>query len=236
MKDLNLLVISDTHCGSSVGLTPTGFERLSLSRSERRKRHWRIYRNLLKSFPPIDILICNGDMIDGKQRKEGSTGLLTADLSEQITMAQRCIEVVGAKEIHLTRGTPYHTSGDMDFEDELAQRVSANSICNHKQLVVRGLVFDFKHKIGASGIIHGRFTALAAERAWNIEWARRKKYLLADVIVRSHVHYYGQCGGYEHAVKRPWYGITTPALESLGGKFGTLLCRGTVDWGWSCSL
>lgn len=231
MKDLNMLIISDTHCGNSVGLTPSGFERLSLQRSDRRKRHWQTFRSLLRSFPPIDVLIGNGDMIDGKQKRWAGTGLLTADLSEQLDMAQCCIEAVGAKEIHLVRGTPYHTSGDMDYEDELAKRVHADSICNHKQLVKRGVVFDFKHKINSSGVVTGRFTALAQERVWNVEWARRKKYLLADVIVRSHVHYFGQCGGFEHSTMRKWLGITTPALMSLGDKYGTLLCKGTVDWG-----
>ena len=47
----------------------------------------------------------------------------------------------------------------------------------------------------------------------------------ANVIVRSHVHYFNYCGGSN------WLALTTPALMGLGDKYGSRVPSGTVDYG-----
>jgi len=79
--------------------------------------------------------------------------------------------------------------------------------------------------VGRSIIPHGRFTALGRERLWNVLWAEHDEYPKADIIVRSHVHYYGGCFGSN------WEAITTPALQGPKTKFGARIATGTVDFG-----
>jgi hypothetical protein len=120
--------------------------------------------------------------------------------------------------------TPYHTGQEEDWEDVLAREVGAK-IGAHEWVDINGLVFDVKHHVGSSQIPHGRHTAVARERLWSQLWAEREQTPKADVIIRSHVHYFDYCGG------RDWLAMTTPALQGLGTKFGARRCSGTVDFG-----
>ena len=96
---------------------------------------------------------------------------------------------------------------------------------DHPQIDINGAIFDIKHKIGGSSIEHGRHTAISKERWWNILWQDVDNSAKADVLIRAHVHYYRGAFGPD------WVGWTMPALQSLGTKFGSRQCVGTVDYG-----
>jgi hypothetical protein len=68
----------------------------------------------------IDILIVNGDAIDGRGEKSKSTELIATDQQEQCDIATECIEYVGAKSILMSRGTPYHTGKGEKWENLMA--------------------------------------------------------------------------------------------------------------------
>jgi hypothetical protein len=85
---------------------------------------------------------------------------------------------------------------------------------------------SLKHKIGSSGIPHGRATALLRDALWDIMWSGveyedRKK---ADILIRSHVHYHMYAGNRNHLA------MTLPCLQISSG-FGERQCQGTIDHG-----
>ena len=230
--DKRVLIIADTHCGHLAGLTPPEYqyEFLDTSKTKRndyakqQKDLWQFYADIVNSLRPIDILILNGDMIDGKGDRSGGTELISSDRAEQVNMAMQVIEFVEAGSIVMTYGTPYHVGKDEDWEAVLADKVGAK-IGSHEWIDVNGLVFDVKHKIGSSTIPHGRYTALARDALWNDLWAKRGGQPQADIIVRSHVHYHVYCG------ERKRLALITPALQGHGSKYGSRICSGTVDTG-----
>jgi hypothetical protein len=113
----------------------------------------------------------------------------------------------------------------MDFEDEVYRDVSADEIGGEVWVEVEGVTFHAKHKVGGSIIPHGRHTQLARDRLWNVLWNEHSGHPKADVILRSHVHYFGFHGD------KNYLAMTLPALQGLGSKFGTRQCTGTVDFG-----
>ena len=123
-----------------------------------------------------------------------------------------------------TYGTAYHTGDGEDFENLVASDLNAK-IGSHEWVDVEGVMFDLKHHCASSSVPHGRHTGVARDRLWNVLWNERAMSPKADVIVRSHVHYYDFCGGVN------WLGLTTPALQGLGTKYGSRRCSGTVDFG-----
>ena len=223
-----VVVLADFHCGHVVGLTPPQHN----ERSERTKAsaavrsvYWDWFAGELKSLGPIDLLIANGDLIDGKGEKSGGTEQLTADREVQAEMAADVIKFCKPRNVTITYGTSYHTGRDEDWEKVVADEVGARKIGSHDYIEIAGLVFDTKHHIGGSQIPHGRYTAIARERLWNQLWAERGDYPKADVIIRSHVHYFAFAGG------PGWLGIVTPALQGAGSKYGTRIPSGVVDFG-----
>jgi len=226
-----VVVISDLHCGHRVGLTPPGWQyHASAANIERRKYAkmqagvWKFYAETIDHLQPIDILIVNGDLVDGKGERSGGTEQLEPSFIKQAEMAAECLRYAQAKHIVITYGTPYHAGADEDFEGIVAKNVGA-SIGSHEFVNVDGLIFDIKHHIGGSTIPHGRFTAVARDYLWNELWAARNGQPRAQILIRSHVHYCIWCGTPDALM------IVTPGLQGYGSKYGTRRCSGTVDIG-----
>lgn len=226
-----LLAIGDLHCGHLMGLTHPDFDatpkrndthRFKLYRE--RRRMWKFFAETVSRLKP-EILIVNGDAIDGKGKKSGGTELLTTDRTEQVDMAGAAIESVGASQVYMTFGTPYHTGQYEDWEREIAKAVKAAKIGGDDSLSVNGLVFNYRHYIGRSSIPHGKYTPIARDRLWNVLWNDRGEYPKAHVILRSHVHYFAYCGDAD------WLAMTLPALQGYGTKYGARQMSGMVDFG-----
>lgn len=228
-KKKRALVISDLHCGHQVGLTPPGYHvPVTSDRQEKwaavREDLWSYFSDAVEKWRPYDILVVNGDALEGKGVRSGGTELIHSDRSEQCKIAEMVIRYIKAPVIRMTYGTASHTGTEEDWEDIIARAVGAR-IGSHEWLEINGTVFDFKHKIGSSQIPHGRLTAIAREILWNREWAVRGLQPKADVLIRSHNHYY------EHCDHDECLGFVTPALQGFGSKFGARECSGTVDIG-----
>lgn len=232
-KNKRVVVISDLHCGHAVGLTPVSWHS-TLAKSaptflkeleHTRQKLWQFYFDTIKKLQPIDVLLVNGDAIDGSGTRSGGVELITSDRHQQADMAAENIKLAKAKKVIMTFGTDYHTGEQEDFEMDIARDVKAEKISAHEWIDVNGLVFDMKHHIGSSSIPHGRHTQVSKERLWNILWADHGENPKANIIIRSHVHYHNFCGGTD------WLGLTTPALQGLGTRYGKRKCSGIVDFG-----
>lgn len=227
-----VVIISDLHCGHRAGLTPPTWQYDINSENKERVHYARIQSGIwdwlveeIKSIGKIDVLICNGDAIDGKGEKSGGTEQLESDMMRQGEMAVECIRQFNANKIYMTYGTPYHTGKSEDFEYIVAKELGAE-IHDHPFINVDGLIFDVKHKVSSSVIPHGRHTAIGRESLWNILWATQEEIQPnADITVRSHVHYY--------AFSETWgkSNLITPALMGFGSKFGSRQCSGIVNIG-----
>ena len=97
-----ILVLADLHCGHFCGLTPTPYQvrpaGTGLARKKREKyaaiekEAWSWYIKAIKRCGPFDIVVCNGDAIDGKGTRSGGTELLAVAQDEQCRMASACLK------------------------------------------------------------------------------------------------------------------------------------------------
>ena len=239
-----VLAIGDLHCGSCVGITPPAWQWDWTDRSTTKRNKygriqrelWEAYGRILVSLAPIDVLLVAGDMIDGKGKRSGGTEQITTSLQDQVDMAVEVINYVklrGARKtgklpIVACYGTTYHVAEDGDdAENIVARDCGFTSIGSHEWPSVNGHVFDLKHKIGSSSIPHGRHTAVARDMLWNELWSDSERGLQprAKTLIRGHVHYHQFCGN-GHRL-----GMTLPALQAMGTKYGSRECSGLVDWG-----
>jgi len=224
-----VLAIGDTHCGSIHGLTPPNTisvsgDNLAARTEDERRECWNWFAEKVDALRPIDVLMFNGDAIDGKAAAQEGLEQLTVDMLEQVEMATKIVEFINPERAVFTYGTPYHTGKGEDFEKILADNVGA-PISSVEQVSVGGVVFDMRHHLGRSGVPHGRQTPLAREQLWNLLWATRGDFPLADVILRSHVHYFTYTGGPD------WVAMSLPALQMPGTRFGVRRMTGIVDFG-----
>ena len=234
-RSKRVLVLSDFHCGHVVGLTPPGWQwpieqaephKLAIAQTQR--IYWDWYESEVREHGPYDVVFLNGDAIDGNGHRSGGTEQLTTDRQEQAKIAKVCLRPAmnwnPRPKLVCTYGTAYHTGDAEDFESEIPTLYDGK-IGGHEWVSVNGLVFDLKHHCGSSGVPHGRHTAQARERLWNVLWHEAGNCPKANVIIRSHVHYYSGSFGPN------WLALTTPALQGLGSKYGERRCSGIVDFG-----
>lgn len=226
-KFKRVVVISDQHAGHRVGLTPPPFQTAIKGRKyyNIQRELWKKFSFIIDKLKPIDILMANGDCIDGRGSRSGGTELIEIDRRKQIDIAAYAINYCDAKKVVITRGTPYHTGVNEDWEDQLQEKTKASKIGDHEFYDVNGVIFDVKHNIGASSIPHGQFTPVARDRLWNLIWSEYEMQPKADILIRSHVHYFLGAKGVD------WDAFITPALQGMGSKFGAKICSGLIHWG-----
>jgi hypothetical protein len=221
-----VVIISDLHCGALTGLTSEQYRISPAYPSVRNVQEtmWNWYKGEIDKLGQVDFLIVNGDAIDGKANKLGGRGLITADRSEQVDIAKDAIDYVNASKIAIIKGTRYHVGDDEDWEEVLAERVNADKVGIHDWYQIDDVIIDCKHKVGSSSIPHGRYTAIAREKLWNDLWAERGLQPNADILIRSHCHYFVHCGDAKSLR------IITPALQ-WSTDFGSREMSGTIDVG-----
>lgn len=209
------VILSDMHCGHLFGLTPPAYQlkpeqtegsRLKQKAYDWQRATWDWFEPELRSLGPIDIVISNGDAIEGKGYRSGATELLTADRREQIKIARAVIEATGAPRVVVIRGTPSHTGEEEDWEDVLADHFGVEAQ-DHAWLERDGIVMDFKHHIGSTTVPRNGPPSLNRDTIWNLLWAEKKLQPKSNFFVRSHLHKFYQCGDEDYT------SIITPPLQ-----------------------
>jgi hypothetical protein len=245
-----VLVFGDTHCGARTGLTPPGHQQHVdddnawpefLSDDIRRKfcdtqtKTWRWVKAKWQKLGPIKLAICNGDAIDGCGFRSGGQEQITPEHSIQATMAIKAFSVIEAKNWCFTFGTPYHTGRSSHAELQIAQwfknrpGVDQVKVGAHEWPEVNHYTFDVKHKVGGSTTPYGRGTSIMKEDLWNQTWHAMGGQPRADILIRSHVHYYQPMWRVVNGRRK--FMSTLPALQALGTNYGGEQCSGTVDYG-----
>jgi len=232
-----VLICGDSHSGHRAGLTPPGWQWHEDADAPRKAKWavlqrecWKWFVREVSRLKPIDLLILMGDIIDGKGRRSGGTELIESDRNEQVDMALKWIRWIGAKEVRMIRGTPYHVGEEEDWEDDIARSLGCK-IGDHDwyEEEKTGIVFDCKHHVVNSTIPHGRATPLLREQLWNLVWAEYEEQPRADILVRAHVHWYLGCDFVVNG--RPKRVSTIPALQGMGTRFGARQMSSHVDFG-----
>src|SRR6266568_4957347 len=211
------IVISDMHVGSIYGLHPPRF----VSADDRQVpqnpgQHytwacWMDFANKAKEFGP-DVVVFNGDAIDGKQQLQHATEALLPALVDQKAAAIESLrflqERIPRAKWYFTQGTEYHDSKGAEALEDIAAALNATKYVGAGpgrytrevlDLELEGTVCNFAHHISPT---MGFYRATAADREgqWSAMAAKdaSKGVPKADACFRSHVHYFVHV---EHASK-----------------------------------
>ena len=223
---MRIVIVSDLHVGSEAGLTP-------FATNKTQGQLYNRWADCIQHFGARpDLLICNGDAVDGLQLKGRGRG--DSDwISKQIDGAAVLLNEWRAKNICIVSGTPYHVAagnGCIDFEELLSNdMISRGRNCTFTRKLNMELCGWFRlqcrHKIGSSGVPYGRMTAPNRSKAWGALNAGLDGKRAPHLSVFSHVHYWGYGEDAFGAT------MTTPAWQAIGGAFGDTACDGHVDLG-----
>lgn len=185
------------------------------------KESWNWFLNTVNLYKPFDVLIANGDLIDGRGEKSGGTELIVSDRFKQVSMASEIINTIDAKDVLITRGTDYHVGKCEQFEERIAEQTGAREIADRLRFIVSGHLFDVRHHTGGTTVPWSDATAVLKE----LSLENMKNSDDVNVMIRSHVHKYVdvKIGPNQRA-------FTTPALQGYS-RYGAKRCLGRVNFG-----
>jgi len=238
----SVLVVSDMHVGASTAICSPDPEISDLDTSYKPNKlqrelysTWNNCIDRLSQKPTV--LVVNGEPCDGGNKRQLGNQSWTTNLSDQLNDASKLIKKIPHQSLLLTRGSNYHVTIDgTNFEEIIAKQLGADRYrafggCGYTDyyalIELYGKHFNFTHHVGFNKWAAYRTTALAREMAGMV--FEKDKMGKADVIVRSHVHYF------VHIEFTNTHGFTSPAWKFpdshlfRGGAAGTTPDIGMVE-------
>ena len=228
MKVLRIGVLADSHCGHEFGLVPRQWEGQTRGYSAGAIGHiqrsfWKWYEAEVATVAPVDVLVCNGDLIDGRGERSNGQELIVSSIDEQIEMAYRAAALWRAGRVAVIAGTPYHTGAGEEKERLLAQRLGGTFHAEHT-LQHGPCRLHFRHPVGG-GTAAGRVSTLLRDQIARILYDERIKRPERYLVVRSHAH------AYLSVATSAGRGLITPGLQ-LRTRYGNRL-DGHTDVGFA---
>lgn len=228
-----IFVGSDVHAGHFAGLTPPEWHyprhgalgEISAMQSEL----WEFFSTTVDAFKPFDAAFWVGDMIEGDGDRNNGVELITSDRLQQAAIACGVVKRVGAKFNRFVHGTPSHTGKAEDFENAVAKEFRAK-ITPQAWVRRSGVVFNLKHKVGGTGVPHGKGTAIMKDVLWGQIWADMEAQPKTNITIRGHTHRYFLYDDVGPG-NTPKMGICLPALQAAATKYGAKECSGIVHFG-----
>jgi len=218
-----ITLTADWHVGSMTGLT-------SNPQNNIQEKLLKSFKVCAKKYGKPDILVINGDIIDGKQLKSAGAGLTEDDIRNQEKDAIKLIKLIKPREVILVSGTAYHVgieSSEAKIAETLNEYVGIPSTYTRKLNMVVNDWFKLqaRHHIGSSGVLQGRATASGRSLMWEVLNAVLTGNKIADLSVFAHVHYYD--------LHQSAFGTTLvlPCWQALGTPYGDERCDGHIDIG-----
>lgn len=230
MKDKTILVINDIHVGSEHAICSE-----SPIANGHKKRPNRLQRKLLKGWKqcikmidnPPDIIVVNGEPIDGNNKKGYSKELWAQELTDQVRDFVKLFDMLPLKrdksgrvltKVYMTRGSSYHVDIEgTPIEEFVGDFIGAELIDGlrasyHIPLNVNGKLLSFAHETGFSRNYPARGNKLAQE--WTTHAASVNKRDRWDYSIRAHIHQINERG-----FGPKWRGITCPCWKYNVGDY-----------------
>lgn len=207
-----ILVVSDLHCGSIFGMLPPNFETSDGTirpQNAGQKHLWSCWNATVDyaNKVGIDVIVVNGDVVDGTQRAQHGTELSLPLLFDQKGAAIDTLRPISTlAPMYFVKGTEYHDSkagAEVEAVAEDLHAVRYDGIGQGKfakdilDLEVEDVVVNFAHGISVAAGFY-RATAHDREGIWSALAGKDGKMPKADAVVRSHAHFFIHV---EHASK-----------------------------------
>jgi len=214
MKDI--LILSDMHVGSLWGLWPPDFEaddprsdnRLRFHQNHTQKQLWKHWKDMVAKVNP-EIIIFNGDLIDGQQRKSIGREVVTSRLETQIAACIDIIRTLPEVPMYFTQGTDYHEMPDGSAVEHYIAKEFNGEFGDDLLIDECGIRMHVGHAISTSSSSWQYWpTALSRDLLLLALHSSDQKYGSVDVAIRSHRHNF--CG----AIFKNQIGVITPCWQT----------------------
>jgi hypothetical protein len=227
-----LVVLSDLHCGSTVGLLPPGF--VTLEGNEVRQNLiqrwlwacWTDAAQWARDFVGSDpwALVLNGDAVEGVHH--GGKDIVSTDAADHVAAAEQCLALFKPTASYLVEGTECHVGSR---EHSLGKSLGARprTLDNGKLsyvwpellLDVNGVLCSINHHISPSSRVYLEGSGLSIAMGNEQLECVRAGHPVPRVICRAHRHRRGEYsdGSSTICVTGAWQALTRHGRKVVTG-------------------
>ena len=221
-KSKIIVLLSDLHIGSVVGLWPSEFisnEGFPIGQNPFQKWLWACWEDCHKWIAktagdqPYDLVI-NGDLVEGIHHR--TTQVMSADVGDQSSAVIQILEPITSKaaSLHIIKGTECHTRND---EIRLGRVLGASKNPENGQnawdnldIEINGTLINFAHHISATSRPYLEAGAHSIALGTITHSRARVGKRVPSVICRAHRHRHGiwTDGNQASLITGAWQGLT----------------------------
>jgi FlaG/FlaF family flagellin (archaellin) len=190
---LKILVTGDWHIGSHYGLMLPEYDDpysgMTIRANPLQTFLFENFCQMLDLIGEVDIVILNGDTVEGQNKREKGIGVWTTDIHAQANCASVIADMIRCRKIYCSQGSPYHTENPTG-DKIVCDKVNGEWIGDwHFIEINNNLTIYLKH--------HGDFSSIPYARCT----AQRKQSMIAksqgtnvDIFINSHTHHFNFSG------------------------------------------
>lgn len=236
-----LVIVSDLHCGSTVGLMGPTFENFEANRVEQndfQKWLWECWVDLWDEWMPTvakRYLFCvNGDLVDGVHHR--TKEIVSQEPADHVELACQALELPmrGAERLFITEGTESHTH---NMEHAIGARLDAVKNESGRRsfkslhLEVNGCPGVIRHHITTTSRPYLEGSAMSIHMGVERLEASRVGHKVPLWFARAHRHKHGMFndGNGLMVITGPWQGLTRYARKVVPGALPQPSCV-VLDW------
>lgn len=186
-----VLVIGDTHVGSDVALAPEELRLESNNRilaNEIQLAILQEFYDMVDDVGTVDLLILNGDLVEGTNYYGEGAGCLTTNMNKQVETAIDLLSEIKFRKVVGCRGTAYHgkKNPNMDGQviaglggtcmDEVSIQVGKTRIYANHRTPVRMTQWESRPQSIAKDLLLNELNQMDFGHY--------------DIVCKAHVHYY----------------------------------------------
>ena len=196
-----LLALGDLHIGNEGAIMPEEVNTEECSPG-RNRRHFpnEIQRILLKKWyemvdecPRPDILLLNGDLVDGKNYKESGMGCWTTDAALQAKTLAVLVKMLKPRQIIATSGSPYHSDRNPNLDKIAVEACGGTFKGGYASIEINSHRVYAQHKVSVSKS-SWQYRSTPLGRALVLAALQESEFGHYDVVLKSHAHYYAYVG------------------------------------------
>lgn len=196
------------------GLLPRGYYNaardLSLSQSKSQAFLWDEWEMMCRNVGHVDAVICNGDMVEGLNRKGKGKDVQICDMKVQCDIANTALSMIDADRFIFTQGSGYHVDDNPSNDEAICDAMGGEWFGWFGDVTFEGVTFNLQHGCPFSEDPSNRFNS-QQKKVNNLALQGDE----ADVYIRSHTHFFAYSGSNKNLV------VNTPCWKGMDGFVST---------------
>lgn len=199
------------HCGGMSGVLPTNYYHadrdLHLTQSRVQEFLFDAWSNMCQDVGKVDAVICNGDIVDGLNRKGRGKDIQIADMMVQCDIAKQLLSMIDCERFIFTQGSGYHVDDNPSADEMICRLMKGEWYEWFGDVMFDNITINIQHETSFSKDPSGQFNSQRKDANLLILQGDEP----ADIYLRSHIHRFTYTGNSSSMT------VTTPCWKGMDG-------------------